>query len=179
MKSTNKTNKTNTALCGLLSGLLLLAAGSPKSQAASIVYAWETPSWTNSPGYSLSGTITIDDSNLTTVPLPLWQAIVQSYSIVLVGPSGPVVNFPLTEANSQFSPSFDFGSSGLFITTTSIYFSIDPFETQQNVNSSLYVQGLGPTYSPFTYYEWNTFLDTESGLRCNGFLDQHLVSWWS
>ncbi len=39
MKSTNKTTKTNTALCGLLSGLLLLAAGTAQTHAGLLVPA--------------------------------------------------------------------------------------------------------------------------------------------
>lgn len=59
MKSTNKTNKTNHALCGLLSGLLLLAAGT-STTCAGVVYAdsfsrsgildSSAPDVTNSPG---------------------------------------------------------------------------------------------------------------------------------
>ena len=43
MKSTNKTNKTKHALCGLLSGLLLLAAGTRTLQAAVIAPAGLNP----------------------------------------------------------------------------------------------------------------------------------------
>ena len=39
MKSTHKTTKTNTALCGLLSGLLLLAAGTAQTHAGLLVPA--------------------------------------------------------------------------------------------------------------------------------------------
>ena len=39
MKSTNKNTKTNTALCELLSGLLLLAAGTAQTHAGLLVPA--------------------------------------------------------------------------------------------------------------------------------------------